>query len=79
MVYRRDAIDGQHAGAPHQLDLWRITRRAMRDSDLDQMIAVLLGALAPGRPYRQQPRTHPYTLQGRQEAQRRVRPAASLR
>jgi hypothetical protein len=66
IVYRRDAIDWQHTGTPHQLDLWRITRQAMRSTDLDQMIAVLLGALAPGLPHRQQPRTHPYTLHGRQ-------------
>jgi phenylalanyl-tRNA synthetase alpha chain len=66
IVYRRDAIDWQHTGTPHQLDLWRITRRAMSSTDLDQMIAILLGALAPGRPHRQQPRTHPYTLGGRQ-------------
>ena len=66
IVYRRDAIDWQHTGAPHQLDLWRITRRAMSSTELDQMIAILLGALAPGRPYRQQSRTHPYTLDGRQ-------------
>ena len=66
IVYRRDAIDWQHTGTPHQLDLWRITRRAMRDTDLDQMIAILLGALAPGLPHRQQPRTHPYTRRGRQ-------------
>ena len=66
VVYRRDAIDWQHAGTPHQLDLWRITSRAMTGSHLDQMIAILLSVLAPGRPYRQQPRTHPYTLDGRQ-------------
>ncbi len=66
IVYRRDAIDWQHAGTPHQLDLWRITRRAMSGTDLDQMIAVLLGALVPGRTHRQQPRAHPYTLAGRQ-------------
>src|SRR5215471_8658465 len=30
------------------------------------MIAVLLGTLLPGLPQRQQPRTHPYTLHGRQ-------------
>ncbi len=66
IVYRRDAIDWQHTGTPHQLDLWRITRRAMSTTDMDQMIAVLLGALAPGRSCRQQPRTHPYTLDGRQ-------------
>ena len=66
IVYRRDAIDWQHTGTPHQLDLWRITRQAMSSTDMDPMIAILLGALAPGRPYRQQPRTHPYTLDGRQ-------------
>ena len=66
IVYRRDAIDWQHTGTPHQLDLWRITRQAMSSTDMDQMIAVLLRALAPGLPHRQQPRTHPYTLDGRQ-------------
>ena len=66
IVYRRDAIDWQHTGTPHQLDLWRITRRAMTGTDLDEMIAVLLGALAPGMPHREQPRTHPYTRHGRQ-------------
>jgi phenylalanyl-tRNA synthetase alpha chain len=64
MVYRRDAIDWQHTGTPHQLDLWRITRRAMRGTDMDEMIAALLGTLAPGMPWRRQPRTHPYTLRG---------------
>jgi len=66
IVYRRDAIDWQHTGTPHQLDLWRITRQAVRSTGLDQMIAILLGALAPGLPHRQQPRAHPYTLHGRQ-------------
>ncbi len=66
IVYRRDAIDWQHTGAPHQLDLWRITERAMTAADLDQMIAVVLGAILPGLPYRDEPRIHPYTLGGRQ-------------
>jgi phenylalanyl-tRNA synthetase alpha chain len=66
IVYRRDAIDWQHTGTPHQLDLWRITRQAVSSTDMDHMIAVLLGALAPGLPHRQQPRAHPYTLDGRQ-------------
>jgi len=66
IVYRRDAIDWQHTGTPHQLDLWRITRRAVSGTDLDQMITVLLGALAPGHSHRHEPRTHPYTLHGRQ-------------
>jgi phenylalanyl-tRNA synthetase alpha chain len=66
IVYRRDAIDWQHTGTPHQVDLWLITRRAMSSTDLDQMIAILLGSLAPGLPHRQHPRTHPYTVHGRQ-------------
>ena len=64
MVYRRDAIDWQHTGTPHQMDLWRITRRAMRGTDMDEMIAALLDTLAPGLLWRREPRTHPYTSQG---------------
>ncbi len=66
MAYRRDAIDWQHSGTPHQLDLWRITRQAMTGADLDEMIACLLEALVPDLPSRQEPRTHPYTTRGRQ-------------
>jgi phenylalanyl-tRNA synthetase alpha chain len=66
MVYRRDAIDWQHSGTPHQLDLWRITSRPMTGADLDEMISCLLEALVPGLPYRQEARTHPYTEHGRQ-------------
>jgi phenylalanyl-tRNA synthetase alpha chain len=71
MAYRRDAIDWQHSGTPHQLDLWRITRQSMTDADLDEMIPCLLGALIPDLPYRQEPRTHPYTQRGRQVDVRR--------
>jgi phenylalanyl-tRNA synthetase alpha chain len=66
MVYRRDAIDWQHSGTPHQLDLWRITRQAMTDADMDEMISCLLAALVPDLPYRQEARNHPYTRHGRQ-------------
>jgi len=66
MVYRRDAIDWQHSGTPHQLDLWRITRRVMMDADMDEMISCLLGTLVPDVPYREEPRIHPYTQRGRQ-------------
>jgi phenylalanyl-tRNA synthetase alpha chain len=66
IVYRRDAIDWQHTGTPHQLDLWRITSRPMTGSDLDQMIAALLEALVPGMPSAQHDRVHPYTVGGRQ-------------
>jgi phenylalanyl-tRNA synthetase alpha chain len=66
IVYRRDAIDWQHTGTPHQLDLWRISRRPLGQADMDEMIGVLLGALAPGRRSRHHPRQHPYTSGGRQ-------------
>lgn len=67
IVYRRDAIDWQHTGTPHQLDLWRVRRRgSLGESDLDQMIDALAGTLAPARPYRWEPRLHPYTRHGRQ-------------
>ncbi len=66
MAYRRDVIDWQHTGTPHQLDLWRIRRRPLSASDLDEMIAALLAALVPGLPSRQLARTHPYTTGGRQ-------------
>ncbi|HEY2507943.1 MAG TPA: hypothetical protein VGI58_15615 [Streptosporangiaceae bacterium] len=66
MAYRRDAIDWQHTGTPHQLDLWRISRRELTEADLADMIATLLAALVPGLPSRQLPRVHPYTTCGRQ-------------
>ncbi|HEY1574523.1 MAG TPA: hypothetical protein VGG05_24520 [Pseudonocardiaceae bacterium] len=68
IVHRRDAIDRLHTGNPHQLDLWRITRRTppMADADLDAMITGLLGALVPGSVDRREARTHSYTVAGRQ-------------
>jgi phenylalanyl-tRNA synthetase alpha chain len=66
IVFRRDAIDRLHTGTPHQLDLWRISRRPMTDADMDQMISALAGAMVPGADYRSEARVHPYTLNGRQ-------------
>jgi phenylalanyl-tRNA synthetase alpha chain len=66
VVWRRDAIDRLHAATPHQLDLWRITRRQLGHTDLDDMVRLLVQAITPGMPYRWEPRVHPYTLDGRQ-------------
>ncbi len=66
ITYRRDAIDRLHTGTPHQLDLWRASRRPLGDDDLDEMLALLAGALFPGREWRWEARAHPYTLNGRQ-------------
>jgi phenylalanyl-tRNA synthetase alpha chain len=64
--YRRDAIDWQHTGTPHQLDLWRISRRPLGLADLEEMIRLLLAALVPAAGSRQEARRHPYTTDGRQ-------------
>ncbi len=64
--YRRDAIDWQHTGTPHQLDLWHVSRGALTAADLDRMISALLAAVLPGRRSRQLERSHPYTTGGRQ-------------
>jgi phenylalanyl-tRNA synthetase alpha chain len=66
VVFRRDAIDRLHAGTPHQLDLWRISRRPLGNGDMDEMTRLLTDALVPGLSYRTEPRVHPYTLDGRQ-------------
>jgi phenylalanyl-tRNA synthetase alpha chain len=64
VVYRRDAIDRLHSGTPHQLDLWRLTRRPARMSAAD--LAEMIDALLPGAAWRCEPRVHPYTLDGQQ-------------
>lgn len=67
MCYRRDSIDWQHTGTPHQLDLWRVTRkRRMDDRDLTEMIELLVGAALPGTRWRTVSKVHPYTEHGRQ-------------
>ena len=64
LVYRRDRIDRLSVGEPHQLDLWRIRRRALARDDLRAMVELVVGTLAPGAPYRCLPAAHPYTRDG---------------
>jgi phenylalanyl-tRNA synthetase alpha chain len=69
MVYRRDAIDRQHVGEPHQLDLWRVVQgdgSRLSDAELDELVALVLDAVLPGRAWRATPSPHPYTVAGRQ-------------
>jgi phenylalanyl-tRNA synthetase alpha chain len=70
IVYRRDMIDRQHIGEPHQHDIWRIRARPgpprLDERDLDEQIEAVVTAATPGRRYRTTPATHPYTLAGRQ-------------
>lgn len=67
LVYRRDAIDRTHVGAPHQVDLWRVSdRHALRVTDLDDMVATIVDAVLPGAAWRAVASRHPYTTAGRQ-------------
>jgi phenylalanyl-tRNA synthetase alpha chain len=65
LVWRRDRIDRLHVGEPHQLDLWRIRRGpALAGAELDEMIRLVVGAVAPGRAIRLEHTVHPYTAGG---------------
>lgn len=72
LVYRRDAVDRTHVGAPHQLDLWRLRARGLLGpSDLDAMMAAVVAAVLPSSEYpdvqwRATPARHSYTAAGRQ-------------
>jgi phenylalanyl-tRNA synthetase alpha chain len=72
LVYRRDAIDRSHVGAPHQVDLWRLKARGLLGpADLDAMMAAVVDAVLPSARYpdvqwRTTPARHSYTAAGRQ-------------
>lgn len=67
ICYRRDAVDWQHTGTPHQLDLWRISRTVhLGEPELVELIDLLVRTVLPGREYRTVPAEHPYTTHGRQ-------------
>jgi phenylalanyl-tRNA synthetase alpha chain len=67
ICYRRDSVDWQHTGTPHQLDLWRLSRTTvLGEPELEAMIAMVVGTVLPGRTYRTVPAVHPYTTHGRQ-------------
>lgn len=67
ICYRRDSIDWQHTGTPQQLDLWRLhAKQRMQESDLLEMIGLVVESALPGATWRAEPRDHPYTTRGRQ-------------
>jgi phenylalanyl-tRNA synthetase alpha chain len=67
ICYRRDSVDWQHTGTPHQLDLWRISRNvSLGEAELEEMIALIVSTVLPGQTYRTVPAVHPYTIHGRQ-------------
>ncbi|GAA0246100.1 hypothetical protein [Cryptosporangium japonicum] len=66
LVHRRDVIDRLHVGAPHQVDLWRVTPSPASPGDLDDLVARVVSTLLPGARWRLTPASHPYTCAGRQ-------------
>lgn len=67
LAYRRDVVDRLHVGEPHQLDLWRVRAGArLGERDLEEMIALVVGAVLPGARRRVLPAVHPYTTCGRE-------------
>ncbi|WP_426996889.1 hypothetical protein [Pseudarthrobacter sp. N5] len=72
LVYRRDAIDRTHVGAPHQVDLWRIKSRGLLGpSGLHSMMAAVVEAVLPAAEHpdvqwRATPAVHSYTAAGQQ-------------
>jgi phenylalanyl-tRNA synthetase alpha chain len=67
LVYRRDSIDRTHVGTPHQLDVWRLSRRRrLGVDDLHQLARTVVTAVLPGARWRVIPAVHPYTSHGLQ-------------
>ncbi|GAA4987857.1 hypothetical protein [Actinopolymorpha pittospori] len=67
ICYRRDSVDWQHTGTPHQMDLWRLRHdRPCDEDDLTEMIALVVESALPGSRWRTEPKVHPYTERGRQ-------------
>lgn len=69
ITWRRDSIDWQHTGTPHQLDLWRVSRlpgARLDEAALEAMIGKVVSAALPGAAWRTVPSPHPYTTAGRQ-------------
>lgn len=66
ICYRRDTIDWQHTGEPHQIDLWRIQHGRLGIDDLMDMIDRVVDAVLPGKRWRAVPADHPYTTRGHQ-------------
>src|SRR5512138_2302303 len=65
LVWRRDRIDRLHVGEPHQVDLWRVRRGAdLGSAELEEMVHLVAGAVAPGRKVKVVATVHPYTCGG---------------
>ncbi|MEV0271085.1 hypothetical protein AB0H43_20070 [Hamadaea sp. NPDC050747] len=68
ICYRRDVIDRQHVGQPHQHDLWLVRPAGppLTSDDLTKMVRAVVEAILPGRAWHTPPSVHPYTVEGRE-------------
>jgi len=66
ICFRRDVVDRQHNGEPHQMDIWRIRKGEPRleRSALIEMVETLIDSIIPGYQYRANETSHPYTMHG---------------
>ena len=64
LAYRRDQIDKNHVGEPHQLDLWYITKTPVGTEELNKVIETIVKSLNPSLKWRLIETGHPYTQNG---------------
>lgn len=68
LVYRRDQIDKIHSGVHHQMDLWYTSETPVTEEDMQAMINIIVEVVTGKKnsKYEVIPKTHPYTLHGRE-------------
>jgi phenylalanyl-tRNA synthetase alpha chain len=68
ICYRRDVVDRQHVGEPHQLDIWQLRRggEPLSVDDLEAYLRSAVTAVLPDAAVRTIPAVHPYTRHGRE-------------
>jgi len=66
ICFRRDVVDREHTGEPHQMDIWRIKKGEPRleRPELVNLIETIVEGLFPDTEYRANEVKHPYTING---------------
>jgi len=65
LVYRRDVIDRNHVGEPHQMDIWRISKlKKYNREDLLDLVGIIVNSILPGVEWRYNETSHYYTKDG---------------
>jgi phenylalanyl-tRNA synthetase alpha chain len=65
ICYRRDVVDKNHVGEPHQMDVWLISKHQHLGREaLVKFVKTIIHAVLPGVSYRLNETSHPYTCNG---------------